>query len=102
MDLRRRSLSGIQQDISIRGSGFEDVRVCIEGLEINDLQAVHFTLELPLTIEDLESLEIFPGQQRINYFLKGSQNKGGILRFGFGEHALREKSFLSEFPRPKV
>ena len=70
IDLRKRSSFGIQQDISLRGSVFEDTSINLYGVEINDPQTGHYNLEIPLTSADLEEVGIHKNAQIINFIPK--------------------------------
>ena len=59
LDVRRRGPA--QADLSLRGSGFEQVLVLIDGVPVNDPQTGHHNLDLPITIDDIKSIEILPG-----------------------------------------
>jgi iron complex outermembrane receptor protein len=102
VDLKKRSIFGIQQDISLRGSIFEDTSVSLQGIKINDPQTGHFSLELPITSADLEEIEIFKNSQRINFIPKRPKEKGFLLKSFFGQHALWEKLLSFNFPLKKV
>jgi len=102
VDLRKRAVFGIQQDISLRGSAFEDTSVYLEGIKINNPQTGHFNLELPLTSADLEEIEIFKNSQRINFILKKPKTEGLLLKGTFGEHALWEKLVSFNFPLRRI
>jgi len=52
MDLRYRSPQGIQGDLSLQGSSFEQVAVLIDGVRVVDPQTGHHNLDIPLTIFD--------------------------------------------------
>ncbi|MFH1504313.1 MAG: TonB-dependent receptor [Candidatus Omnitrophota bacterium] len=91
IDLNKRSAFGIQQDLSLRGSIFEDSSINLEGIEINDPQTGHFSLELPLTIADLEKAEIIKNSQKLNFRVKKPKYKGLLLKTSFGQHALFEE-----------
>ena len=58
MDLRYRGSLGVQADMSIRGSGFEQVAVLIDGIKMMDPQTGHHNLDIPLTIFDVEKIEV--------------------------------------------
>lgn len=98
IDLRKRSAFGVQQDVSLRGSIFEDTAIALQGIKINDPQTGHFNLELPLTSADLERIDIFKNSQRINFIPKEPKEQGFLLGAGFGEHALWEKLVSWNFP----
>jgi len=97
IDLIKRSNFGIQQDLSIRGSLFEDNSITLNGIKINDPQTGHFSLELPLTYFDLEKVEIFKNSQKLNFIIKKPNPKGTYLKTSFGQHALWEKLISFNF-----
>lgn len=61
MDIRQRGGFGIQNDISLRGSTFDQVLVLINGIPFSDAQTGHFNLNLPLSSENIERVEIIEG-----------------------------------------
>lgn len=101
IDLRKRSPFGIQQDVSLRGSIFEDTEISLNGIRINDPQTGHFNLEIPLTSADLEEVQISKNSQRINFAVKKPEDKGFLLRSFFGQHALREQLLSFNFGTEK-
>ncbi len=78
VDLKTRGFFGIQQDLSIRGMGFEQNAVMIDGVSLNDPQTGHFNLDLPLTIYDWDKIEIMRGGSSSLY---GSNAMGGAVNF---------------------
>jgi len=97
-DLIQRAPFGVQQDISIRASSFEDVNINIDGLEVNDPQTGHYSLEIPLTSADIEKAQISANSQAVNFQVKKPQNKGFLLKASFGQHALWENLLSLQFP----
>ncbi|GEM_PF-945481 len=97
VELRRRSGFGIQQDVSLRGATFEDADVQLAGVKINDPQTGHFSLEIPFTEADIDRAQIFKNSQSINFIPKAPRDRGSLLKVGFGEHALWEKLFSTNF-----
>ncbi|MBP7496948.1 MAG: TonB-dependent receptor [Bacteroidales bacterium] len=61
IDVRSRGIAGVQSDISIRGGSFEQQTILLDGMRINDPQTGHYTLNLPVSSEDIESIEILEG-----------------------------------------
>ena len=59
LDVQRRGPA--QADISLRGSGFEQVLVLVDGVPVNDPQTGHHNLNLPITIDDIQRIEVLPG-----------------------------------------
>jgi len=58
LDLRSRGSQGIQGDLSLRGSTFEQVALLVDGINVNDPQTGHHNLDIPLTIFDIERVEL--------------------------------------------
>lgn len=58
VDLRYRLPSGVQGDLSLRGSTYEQVGVLIDGVKLNDPQTGHHNLDIPLTAYDIERTEV--------------------------------------------
>lgn len=98
ISLKSRAPFGVQQDISLRGSTFEDNFVSLAGVDIGDPQTGHFSLEVPLTSADLEGIEVSKGSQKLNFVPKKPKSEGMLLRSSFGQHALWEKLFSVNFP----
>jgi len=58
VDLRNRSSFGMQGDLSLRGSTYEEVAVLVDGIRLNDPQTGHYNLDLPLSAYDIEKIDI--------------------------------------------
>ena len=61
IDVRRRGAEGVQSDISIRGTTFEQNASLIDGVKVSDPQTGHFNTDWPLTMMDVERVEIVKG-----------------------------------------
>lgn len=61
LDIRRRGSNGVQSDISIRGSSFEQVLILVNGIRMNDSQTGHNTFNIPFDISAVERIEIMKG-----------------------------------------
>ena len=61
VDIRRRGLGGSQADVYIRGGGFDQVLLLIDGMKVEDPQTGHHTLNMALPIEVIERIEIVKG-----------------------------------------
>lgn len=61
VDIRQRGVHGIQADISIRGSSFDQVLVLVNGIKLNDPQTGHHNLNLPVDLEQVERIELLKG-----------------------------------------
>lgn len=61
LDVRQRGGPGVQADISIRGSSFDQVLILLNGVNINDPQTGHHNLNLPVSLHDIERIQILEG-----------------------------------------
>lgn len=61
LDVRQRGPNGVQSDISIRGSSFEQVLILLNGIKMTDPQTGHHNMNLPIQMMDIERIEIIYG-----------------------------------------
>ncbi len=61
IDLRQRGPLGVQADLYIRGGGFEQILLLIDGVKLDDPQTGHHTLNFLVPIEAIERIEIIKG-----------------------------------------
>lgn len=61
VDIRQRGVHGIQADVSIRGGGFDQVLILLNGVKLYDPQTGHHSLNLPVSLENIERIEILRG-----------------------------------------
>ncbi|MFH0762876.1 MAG: TonB-dependent receptor [Candidatus Omnitrophota bacterium] len=108
-DLRYRGTSGIQGDLSLRGSTFEQVAVLIDGIRVNDPQTGHHNLDIPLTEYDLQRLEVIKDGDSslygagglagsVNFVVKRPVKRGLRVDSVFGQHALFGQGFSLTLP----
>ena len=76
--VRERGPDGTQADLSIRGSGFDQVLVLINGVRVSDAQTGHHSMDLPLPLEAVEQVEVLHGAGSTLY---GSDAIGGTINF---------------------
>lgn len=58
VDVRQRGPAGVQADIGIRGGSFDQSLVLLNGMKLSDPQTGHHMLNLPLTNEAIEQIEV--------------------------------------------
>jgi iron complex outermembrane receptor protein len=75
-DLRPRGEAGVQADFGLRGSGFEQVLVLVDGVRMNDPQTGHHNSDLPVAADDIERIEILHGPGSA---LWGPEAIGGVV-----------------------
>jgi len=61
VDIRRRGTAGGQADLYIRGGGFDQTLLLIDGIKMDDAQTGHHTMNAALPIEVIERIEIIKG-----------------------------------------
>ncbi|EDM45124.1 TonB-dependent receptor [unidentified eubacterium SCB49] len=61
VDIRRRGTSGGQADLYIRGGGFDQTLLLIDGIKTDNAQTGHNTMNAALPIEVIERIEIIKG-----------------------------------------
>ncbi len=76
VQVAQRQQYGVQADLSIRGSTFEQVQVLLDGVDVSDPQTGHHLLNLPLDLRDIARLEVLPGHGSALY---GSGAFGGTV-----------------------
>ncbi|MDD4981486.1 MAG: TonB-dependent receptor plug domain-containing protein, partial [Candidatus Omnitrophica bacterium] len=79
LNLQARSPNNsIHADFSLRGSNFQGVRVLLNGRRINDPQTGHYNADIPLTKEDISSIDILSGVSPSGF---GPDAIGGTVNF---------------------
>ncbi len=94
LDARQRGFGGVQTDIGIQGSGFDQVLVLINGVRMSDAQTGHHMMNLPIPIEAIERIEIIKGASARKYglnamagvvnFVTKKDNRNSLLLNSFG------------------
>lgn len=68
--------SPAQADLSIRGAGFEQLLVLVDGVRMSDPQTGHFDLNLTVPLDQVERIEVLRGPASAVY---GSDAVGGVV-----------------------
>jgi iron complex outermembrane receptor protein len=76
VDLRRRAPGDIQGDLSIRGGGFSQSLVLLNGMRLNDAQSGHHNLDLPVPLDAITEIQILHGSGSTQY---GSDAVTGVV-----------------------
>jgi outer membrane cobalamin receptor len=61
VDVRSRGERGMQTDFSIRGGGFGQTLVLVDGVRLNDTQTGHHNGDIPVPVDAVERIEILQG-----------------------------------------
>jgi len=76
VDVRRRGSAGVQADIGIRGTAYEQTLVLLNGIPLKDPQTGHHDLNVPVPLEQIERIEIVRGPGGLVY---GGNATGGLV-----------------------
>ncbi|MEO8028531.1 MAG: TonB-dependent receptor [Bryobacteraceae bacterium] len=76
MDVRGRAPNGVQTDVSIRGGGFGQTLVLLNGLRLNDAQSGHHNFDVPIPADLVDRVEVLRGAGSTMY---GSDAIAGVV-----------------------
>lgn len=76
LDVRRRGPDGVQADVHMRGSGFNQVEILLDGVRMNDSQTGHHNMDLPVDKADIERIELLGGDGSAFF---GPGAAGGVI-----------------------
>lgn len=61
VDVRQRGAYGIQTDVGVNGGTQDQVTVLLNGVNITSAHTGHLTMDLPVSVEDIERIEVLEG-----------------------------------------
>jgi outer membrane cobalamin receptor len=76
VEVRARGVRGIQSDFQIRGAGFGQALVLVDGVRLNDAQSGHHNGDIPVPLDDVERIEVLLGP---GASLHGADAFGGVV-----------------------
>lgn len=76
VDVRQRGGFGIQTDIGVNGGTEDQLTVLLNGINISSPHTGHFTVDLPVSVDDIERIEVVEGGASRIY---GSQAFAGAI-----------------------
>jgi outer membrane cobalamin receptor len=108
--LEQRGAGGAQTDLTLRGGSFAQTLVLLNGFRINDSQAAHHNLDLPLPLTAMDSIQVLHGAGST---LHGVDALSGVVDFltaapratslevssGFGSFGSSEQALTAELSR---
>jgi len=97
-----RGAFSLQQDLSIRSSGFGENKILFEGINIGNPQTHHLSLDLPFTSADLEGIVLDKDNNRINFRLKKPAEKGGEIEISGGIYGFSHQLISLNIPANRL
>jgi iron complex outermembrane receptor protein len=114
LNLQARAPAGVQADLSIRGTTFEQSLILLNGLRIDDPETGHLNLDIPVPLDAVSRIEVLHGSGSTFY---GSDAIGGavnlitaepaapltgspfslVARAGGGNYSSTEQSFRADY-----
>ena len=76
VNVQARAPIGVQADLSIRGTTFEQSLVLVDGLRVNDPETGHLNLDIPVPLDAVSRIEVLHGSGSTFY---GSDAIGGAV-----------------------
>ncbi|MEN8194335.1 MAG: TonB-dependent receptor [Bacteroidota bacterium] len=78
VELNKRGQNGVQADVGIRGGSFEQTLIMLDGIKIIDPQTGHHNLSLPVSLSNLDRVEIVKGGSSS---IHGANAFSGVVNF---------------------
>lgn len=108
--IEQRGAGGAQSDLTLRGGGFGQTLVLVNGFRVNDSQTGHNTLDLPIPMEAMRDLQVLRGAGStlhgadalsgvVDFLTAAPSNTSLLLRAGAGSFGLNEESAMASLAR---
>ena len=92
VEVRARGPLGVQADFSVRGAGFGQVLVLVNGIRLNDSQSGHHNSDIPVLLQDVDRVEILYGPGSSLY---GADAFGGTINIITRQQESRNRAHFS-------
>ena len=103
--IEQRGAGGAQADLILRGGSFAQTLVLVNGFRVNDSQAAHHNLDLPIPLEAMDQVQVLHGAGSTLHgvdaldgvvdFLTAAPRSGSmLLRAGLGSFGQNEESLM--------
>ncbi len=108
LNLQARSPNGVQADLSIRGTTFEQSLILLDGLHINDPETGHLNLDIPVPLDAISRIEVLHGSGStfygsdaiggaVNLITQQPRNLGLEGKFGAGNYGSLEQHLRADY-----
>jgi vitamin B12 transporter len=113
VNIQPRGIFGVQSDVSVRGALFGQQLILLNSVRINDAQTAHHNFDLPISLDQIERIEVLKGAGSALY---GPDAYGGViniitripdqqslsLKLSGGEYGLLNGSGNYDFSSPSI
>jgi outer membrane cobalamin receptor len=104
--IQQRGGGGAQSDLVLRGGSFEQTLVLLNGFRINDSQTSHHTLDLPVPLQAMDSIQVLQGAGStlhgvdalsgvVDFLTAAPDHASLLLRAAAGSFDANEESLLA-------
>lgn len=97
LDLRQRGNNDVQADISIRGGTFDQVLIMLNGINITNPQTGHHNLDLPISFDQIERVEILNGAGSLSFGANAYSGVINIITKSSTENQVNLKAILGSY-----
>ena len=97
LDLRQRGNNDVQADISIRGGTFDQVLIMLNGINITNPQTGHHNLDLPISFDQIERVEILNGAGSLSFGANAYSGVINIITKSSTENQVNLKAVLGSY-----
>jgi len=97
IDLRQRGNNDVQADISIRGGTFDQVLIMLNGINITNPQTGHHNLNLPISFDQIERVEILNGAGSQSFGANAYSGVINIITKSSSENIASAKAVVGDF-----
>lgn len=113
VDVRQRGAEGVQADVSIRGGTFDQTLILLNGINITDPQTGHHNLNIPVSLSQIERIEVLEGPAArvygpnafagaINIVTRQSDSNSINLQLGAGSFSYFDADLSGSFKTGKL
>ena len=88
VDLQQRGAGGTQADVALRGGTFDQTAVLLNGINLTSPHTGHYSLDIPVSVSDIERIEILRGPAALAY---GASAFSGGINF-ITKHGARQRA----------
>jgi outer membrane cobalamin receptor len=104
--IEQRGGGGAQSDIVLRGGSFEQTLVLLNGFRINDSQTSHHTLDLPVPLQAMDSIQVLQGAGStlhgvdalsgvVDFLTAAPEHASLLMRAAAGSYGSNEESLIA-------